>query len=70
MLHHFKFSHNEKYVLIFGHEIKGVEQEVVDLCDGTIEIPQHGTKHSLNVAVSAGIVLWDFFRFYQQKNPA
>ena len=56
MLHDFKISQNEKYVVIFGHEINGVEQEVVDLCDGVIEIPQHGTKHSLNIAVSAGIV--------------
>jgi 23S rRNA (guanosine2251-2'-O)-methyltransferase len=66
-LHELSISQDEKYALIFGHEIKGVEQEVLDLCDGAIEIPQHGTKHSLNIAVSAGIVLWDFFRFYQQN---
>jgi len=65
-LHNFKISQNEKYVLIFGHEINGVNQEVVNACDGVIEIPQHGTKHSLNIAVSAGIVLWEFFRFYQK----
>jgi 23S rRNA (guanosine2251-2'-O)-methyltransferase len=53
-----------KYALVFGHEINGVSQEVVDTCDGVIEIPQHGTKHSLNIAVSAGIVLWHFFRYY------
>ena len=64
MLQNFKISQNEKYAIIFGHEIRGVEQEVVNLCDGAIEIPQHGTKHSINVAVSAGIVLWEFFRFY------
>lgn len=65
-LHTFEIAAGEKYALIFGHEIKGVAQEVVDLCDGAIEIPQHGTKHSLNIAVSAGIVLWEFFRFYQR----
>jgi tRNA G18 (ribose-2'-O)-methylase SpoU len=65
-LHEFTISSEEKYALIFGHEIKGVEQEVIDLCDGVIEIPQHGTKHSLNIAVSAGIVLWEFFRYYQK----
>jgi 23S rRNA (guanosine2251-2'-O)-methyltransferase len=66
-LHDFKIISGEKYVLIFGHEINGVDQEVVDLCDGVIEIPQHGTKHSLNIAVSAGIVLWEVFRQYQGK---
>ncbi|HLO60743.1 MAG TPA: RNA methyltransferase, partial [Bacteroidales bacterium] len=64
MLHDLSISQNEKYAVIFGHEINGVSQEVVDLCDGVIEIPQHGTKHSINVAVSTGIVLWEFFRFY------
>jgi tRNA G18 (ribose-2'-O)-methylase SpoU len=51
----------EKLALIFGNEVKGVQQEVVNLCDKTIEIPQFGTKHSFNIAVSAGIVLWDLF---------
>lgn len=55
--------------LVFGHEINGVSQEVVDACDGVIEIPQHGTKHSLNIAVSAGIVLWEFFKNFS-LNPA
>jgi len=50
-----------KYALIFGNELRGVEQEVVNLSDECIEIPQFGTKHSFNIAVSAGIVLWDFF---------
>jgi len=44
---------------IFGNEVKGVEQSVVDMCNGSIEIPQYGTKHSFNISVSAGIVLWD-----------
>lgn len=49
----------EKIALVFGNEVKGVQQEVVSKCDGAIEIPQYGTKHSFNVSVSAGIVLWD-----------
>ncbi len=56
---------NKKYALIFGHEVKGVQQEIVDMCDGCIEIPQYGTKHSLNIAVSAGVVAWHFFLGYQ-----
>ncbi len=65
-LHDIPILRNQKYALVFGHEIKGVKQEVVDLCDGAIEIPQHGTKHSLNISVCAGIVLWEFFRYYQK----
>lgn len=52
---------NKKYAVILGHEVHGVQQSVVDASDGCIEIPQYGTKHSLNVSVTAGIVLWDFF---------
>lgn len=52
----------EKPALIFGNEVKGVKQSVVDICDGSIEIPQYGTKHSFNISVSAGIVLWDIFQ--------
>jgi tRNA G18 (ribose-2'-O)-methylase SpoU len=48
-----------KYALVFGHEINGVDQRVIDCCDLCIEIPQFGTKHSFNIAVSAGIVLWE-----------
>ncbi|MDE5945262.1 MAG: TrmH family RNA methyltransferase [Rikenella sp.] len=51
-----------RFALVFGNEVEGVQQEVVDLCDGAIEIPQVGTKHSLNVAVSGGVVLWEFFK--------
>lgn len=50
-----------KYAVVFGNEVKGVDQSVVDLCDFCIEIPQFGTKHSFNVSVSAGIVLWDLY---------
>ena len=58
---------NEKVALIFGNEVKGVQQEVVNKCDKTIEIPQFGTKHSFNVSVSAGIVLWDLFNKIRGK---
>ena len=51
----------KKYALVFGNEVDGVAQEVVDVCQGAIEIPQVGTKHSLNVAVTGGVVLWHFF---------
>ena len=50
---------NEKLAVVFGNEVKGVQQKVVNICNGSIEIPQFGTKHSFNVSVSAGIVLWD-----------
>lgn len=53
---------NSKLALVFGHEVNGVQQEIINSCDGCIEIPQGGTKHSLNIAVSAGVVLWEFFR--------
>ncbi|MFR6381692.1 MAG: TrmH family RNA methyltransferase [Odoribacter splanchnicus] len=54
----FSLSPDQKYALIFGNEVKGVQQEVIDLSDGCIEIPQFGTKHSLNISVTVGIVLW------------
>lgn len=57
-LNDFKIDFSSGLAVVFGHEIQGVAQEVVDLCDVVIEIPQFGTKHSLNVSVSAGIVLW------------
>jgi 23S rRNA (guanosine2251-2'-O)-methyltransferase len=56
---------SEKVAVVFGNEVKGVQQKVVNICDGSIEIPQFGTKHSFNVSVSAGIVLWDIFRKMQ-----
>ncbi|MFZ5431297.1 MAG: RNA methyltransferase [Bacteroidota bacterium] len=64
MLPDFTPSGEEKLALVFGNEVNGVQQEVVNLCDGAIEIPQFGTKHSFNVAVSAGIVLWEVSRKY------
>jgi 23S rRNA (guanosine2251-2'-O)-methyltransferase len=57
-----KFSAKEKTALIFGNEVYGVEQEVVSVCDRVLEIPQSGSKHSLNVSVSVGIVLWELLR--------
>ena len=53
---------NKKVVLVFGHEVFGVSQEVIDLCDECIEIPQFGTKHSLNISVSVGVVLWEMWQ--------
>jgi tRNA G18 (ribose-2'-O)-methylase SpoU len=60
-LNDFQVEKNKKHALVFGNEVFGVSQEAVEICDGTIEIPQLGTKHSLNIAVSAGIVVWDLF---------
>lgn len=59
-------SAQRKYAVVLGNEVKGVQQAVIDRCNGCIEIPQYGTKHSLNVSVTAGIVIWDFFK--QLKN--
>ncbi|WKL47404.1 RNA methyltransferase [Flavobacterium pectinovorum] len=61
-LQDFKVEKNQKYALVFGNEVYGVSQEAVAICDGCIEIPQLGTKHSLNISVSAGIVVWDLFQ--------
>jgi len=61
-LQDFEVEKVKKYALIFGNEVFGVSQDAVALCDGCIEIPQLGTKHSLNISVSAGIVVWDLFK--------
>ena len=61
MLDTFTPEHNQKYAVVLGNEVKGVQQEVVSASDGCIEIPQLGTKHSLNISVSCGVVLWDLF---------
>ena len=58
----FKAVPEEKYALVFGNEVHGVQQSVVDLSDSSIEIPQFGTKHSLNVSVCIGVVLWEFLK--------
>lgn len=57
-LENFEPGTDKKYALIFGNEVKGVQQEVIDLCHSTLEIPQFGTKHSFNVSVTVGMVLW------------
>lgn len=62
MLQEFTPASGKTLAVIFGNEVKGVQQEVVDACNGVIEIPQHGSKHSLNIAVSAGIIIWDIFK--------
>ena len=61
----------KRYALVFGHEVNGVDQSVVDMCDLCVEIPQFGTKHSFNIAVSAGIVLWELHRnILRSPDPA
>ena len=62
MLHKINFESDEKIAVVFGNELTGVELETIKLCDGCIEIPQFGTKHSLNVATAAGVVLWELVR--------
>ena len=57
-----EFNPNEKIAVIFGNEVTGVEQETIGQCDGCIEIPQLGMKHSLNIATAAGVVLWEIIR--------
>lgn len=66
-LNDFKVEKNNKYALVFGNEVYGVSQKAIEICDGTIEIPQLGTKHSLNISVSAGIVVWDLFQKIQNS---
>ena len=61
-LNDFQPIKNQRYALVFGNEVYGVSQEAIKICDGSIEIPQLGTKHSLNISVSAGIVIWDLFQ--------
>lgn len=60
-LENFKPSKNSKYAIIFGNEVNGIEQRTIDLSDMAIEIPQYGTKHSLNISVAAGIIIWNIF---------
>lgn len=61
-LQDFSVVKDKKYALVFGNEVYGVNQKAIEICDGTIEIPQLGTKHSLNISVSTGIVVWDLFQ--------
>ena len=62
MLQDIELDKTKKYAIVMGHEVRGVQQEVVDMSDSCIEIPQYGTKHSLNVSVTTGIVIWDLFK--------
>ena len=61
----FKAEKGNKYAVILGNEVKGVQQSVIDLSDGCLELPQFGTKHSLNVSVTAGIVIWEFAKLFR-----
>jgi 23S rRNA (guanosine2251-2'-O)-methyltransferase len=67
MLNAFQPDKGKKLALIFGNEVDGVQQEVIDNCDGVIEIPQAGTKHSLNISVCNGIVVWDIYSKMQRS---
>ena len=62
MLDKIQLDSDKKYAVVMGNEVKGVQQTVVDICDGCVEIPQFGTKHSLNVSVTTGLIIWDFFK--------
>ena len=62
------FTGMNGYAVVMGNEVHGVQQSVVDMCDGCLEIPQFGTKHSLNVSVTTGLVIWDFFKAYEKTN--
>ena len=62
ILYQLQQYNTKRYAIVMGNEVKGVQQEVIDHSDGCIEIPQYGTKHSLNVSVTTGIVIWDLFK--------
>ncbi len=62
-----KLPKGRKFAIVLGNEVKGIEQKIVDMCDAAVEIPQFGTKHSLNVSVATGIVIWDFFKQIKQN---
>ena len=62
LINEFKIDENKKYSLVFGHEVNGVQQEIISMCDKVIEVPQQGSKHSLNISVCVGVVCWEFVR--------
>lgn len=66
-LQNLQLDTDRRYAVVFGNEVKGVHQEVVDLADGCLEIPQFGTKHSLNVSVTAGIVIWEVAKQFLER---
>ncbi len=65
----FRVEQDRKYAFVFGHEIRGVQQEIVDLSDLSLDIPQFGTKHSLNISVCVGMVLWEVFKSMRLRGP-
>lgn len=67
LLPDFKTHENQKYALVFGNEVNGVEQSIIEMSNSCIEIPQSGTKHSLNIAVSAGIIIWEFYKMLNKR---
>lgn len=68
LLHQFKQADGEKVAIVFGNEVTGVEQSTILLCDGCIEIPQLGVKHSLNISVAVGIVLWELVKPFIEQS--
>ena len=66
-LQNLQLDTDRRYAVVFGNEVKGVHQEVVDMSDGCLEIPQFGTKHSLNVSVTAGMVIWEVAKKFLEK---
>ena len=69
MIQDFKALSGQKYAVVLGNEVKGVQQQVVDACDNCIEIPQYGTKHSMNVSVTAGIVIYTMSERIRAARP-
>lgn len=67
-LNEFEVEKTDQLALVFGHEVNGVEQSIIDISDTVIEIPQKGTKHSLNISVSAGVTLWDLCSKFEKLN--
>ena len=63
-LNQFKIDKSKKYAIVFGHEVNGVQEDIINQCDFSIEIPQLGSKHSLNISVSAGMVIWEMAKEY------
>ena len=65
LLNCYQIDKNQRYALILGNEVHGIQQKIIDLCDNCLELPQFGTKHSLNVSVAAGIVIWEFWKNFR-----
>ncbi|WP_312556797.1 RNA methyltransferase [Empedobacter brevis] len=66
LLNEFEVDHNQKYAIVMGNEVDGVQQSIIDQCNTCIEIPQSGTKHSLNVSVCTGIILWKWYEGFMK----